>query len=320
MGRAIPPHHSLSLFNLMARGRVGGIRTKKRGAVGSTIYQIRHSSSGQLEQVLQSRPESREYSNTDAQIKARMIMGQIQRMFHVLPGIIKTGFYKIPRGTLSFQHFAKINRPLLEEDFDTNFDDYGDFDWRPKRDVTAPAGRWVLTEGSLPEVVPDNVSIVVNTPTDVQADFNVQSVNATYGALLDRMGINIGDSFYIVTFRKDSATQIPHVDVHEFLALALHSRETRLDDIPEGELFGYKGIADSYIVWGTSDNMVTFNLTYQDFEPACVIACFAFLIVRRYSNGAVQFSSSRFRWYGDRPWRWFQMFSPWMVYQTWANV
>ena len=116
----------------MARSRLGGSRSKLRGACGSVIYQMRKGADGKTEQIVQARPEEREYSNTEAQIKARMIMGQIQRMFHILPRLIQTAFATIPMGALSLQHFSKLNRPLLVVDYETNFNVYGDFDWREK--------------------------------------------------------------------------------------------------------------------------------------------------------------------------------------------
>lgn len=83
-------------------------------------------------------PESREYTNTEPQAKARMIMGQIERMFHILPDVIKYAFATIPNGSLSFQHFSKLNYDLLKQDQNDNWQYWSQFDWRAKRDMTAP--------------------------------------------------------------------------------------------------------------------------------------------------------------------------------------
>ena len=303
----------------MARSRLGGSRSKLRGACGSVIYQMRKGADGKTEQIVQARPEEREYSNTEAQIKARMIMGQIQRMFHILPRLIQTAFATIPMGTLSLQHFSKLNRPLLAEDFDSHYTTYGDFDWRAKRDMTAPAGRWILTEGQMPEIIPDRVSIVANVPTDVEAAWSYLDASATYGDLLTQMGMVPGDRIYFLMFRKDIATMTPAIDVHYFEASTAYPLETLLEDVAEDELFAYSGNADGHNSANPDTHYFDFQVTYQDFEPESVIACFAFILFHRNANGSIKFSSSRFRWYGDRPWRWFDMQAPYDVYDSWAE-
>ena len=303
----------------MARSRLGGSRSKLRGACGSVIYQMRKGADGKTEQIVQARPEEREYSNTEAQIKARMIMGQIQRMFHILPQLIQTAFSTIPMGTLSLQHFAKLNRPLLAEDYETHYNVYGDFDWREKRDMTAPAGRWILTEGQMPEIIPDRVSIVANVPTDVEAAWSYLDASATYGDLLTQMGMVPGDRIYFLMFRKDKATMTPAIDVHYFQASTIYPLETLLEDVAEDELFAYSGNADGHNSANPNTRYFDFQITYQDFEPESVIACFAFILFHRDANGYIKFSSSRFRWYGDRPWRWFDMQTPWFAHRSWAE-
>lgn len=309
------------IFNLesMARSRRGGTRAKLSGALGSNIYLVRRTAAGNTEQIVQSRPESREYSNTDAQVKARMIMGQIQRMFHLIPDLIKTGFATIPMGTLSLQHFSKMNRPLLADDYDTHYYTYGAFDWQEKRSMVAPAGCWKLTEGQWPEINPDHVHVVANVPTDVEFSYDYTDHYATYGDLLEHMKLQPGDRIYVVMFRKDGEEMTPSIDIHFFEASKSYPLNTLLEDVAENELFTYHGDMDANNFADPDSLTFTFGITAQDIEPQVVIACFAFIRFRKNADGSILFSSSSFQWYSAEPWRYFPMHAPYDVFNSWKN-
>lgn len=304
----------------MARSRRGGTRAKLSGALGSNIYLVRRTAAGNTEQVVQSRPESREYSNTDAQVKARMIMGQIQRMFHLIPDLIKTGFATIPMGTLSLQHFSKMNRPLLADDYDTHYYTYGAFDWQEKRSMVAPAGCWKLTEGQWPEINPDHVHVVANVPTDVEFSYDYTYHYATYGDLLEHMKLQPGDRIYVVMFRKDGEEMTPSIDIHFFEASKSYPLNTLLEDVAENELFTYHGDMDANNFADPDSLTFTFGITAQDIEPKVVIACFAFIRFRKNTDGSILFSSSSFQWYSAEPWRYFPMHAPYDVFDSWKNM
>lgn len=290
------------------------------GALGSNIYLVRRSAANKSEQIIQSRPESREYSNTDAQVKARMIMGQIQRMFHLIPDLIKTGFATIPMGTLSLQHFSKMNRPLLADDYDNHYYTYGAFDWQEKRSMVAPAGCWKLTEGQWPEINPDHVHVVANVPTDVEFSYDYTDHYATYGDLLEHMKLQRGDRIYVVMFRKDGADMIPSIDIHFFEASKSYPLNTLLEDVAENELFSYHGDMDANNFADPDSLTFTFNITAQDITPSVVIACFAFIRFRKNADGSILFSSSTFQWYNSEPWRYFPMHAPYDVFDSWKNL
>ena len=304
----------------MARSRRGGTRAKLSGALGSNIYLVRRTAAGSTEQIVQSRPEGREYSNTDAQVKARMIMGQIQRMFHLIPDLIKTGFATIPMGTLSLQHFSKMNRPLLADDYDTHYYTYGAFDWQEKRSMVAPAGCWKLTEGQWPEINPDHVHVVANIPTDVEFSYDYTDHYATYGDLLEHMKLQPGDRIYVVMFRKDGEEMTPSIDIHFFEASKSYPLNTLLEDVAENELFTYHGDMDANSFADPDALTFTFGITAQDIEPQVVIACFAFIRFRKNADGSILFSSSSFQWYSAEPWRYFPMHTPYDVFDSWKNL
>lgn len=192
----------------MARGRVGGTRSKIRGAIGSEIYYIGKNDAGRTTQVVTARPEARAYSNTPAQAKNRCIMGQIHRMFHLLPQIIRQGYHGIPEGTLSFQHFAKINYPLLKKDFETNFEWNSEFSWSRKYSMIPPAGPWILIQSDIP-------AFPINGPITGDAlgalfDFETKPIgnNRTYGDLCNALNLSLGDILHVYDFLIDNESGV----------------------------------------------------------------------------------------------------------------
>lgn len=194
----------------MARGRVGGTRSKVRGAVGSEIYTIGKNDDGRLTQIVSARPESRAYSNTPAQAKNRCIMGMIHRMFHFLPEYIQQGYTGIPAGTLSFQHFAKINYDNLRQDFENNFSGDNVFSWQKKRVFNPPAGPWILIQSDLPAFrINGRIS---GDALGCMFDFDTYGVSGhvTLGDALIQWGLKLNDLLHVVVF----TTHVETGEVH----------------------------------------------------------------------------------------------------------
>lgn len=303
----------------MGRSRVGGTLAKIRGAVGSTVYQITKDSKGNYYQKSYVREYTRTNNNTPGQARARMIMGQIQRMYHILPEIITGAFATIPKGAQCFQHFAKINYPLLRLDFEYNFDSYGHFDFRPKYDMSAPAGIWKLTEGVLPEVIPDVVESTRFMPYSLGFEFALGSNDATYGDLLKRIGMQYGDTLYVLFYRKDIPDVKPEIEVCRFIPHRDISLSTRLDDIAEDDYFTYYGRLQCFQNFTFEDSH--FNVSIGDFsdDTPVRLACIAFLLYRP-TDGYPLFSSSQFRWFNDEWWRYYQGQIISETYQNWCDV
>jgi len=318
-GRSLKPLPLHYKTKRMGRGRIGGTRSKIRGAVGAEIYQIRKNAEGKFSQIVQTRPESREYSNTPAQIRARMIMGQIQRMFHIIPDLIKSGFSDVPVGTLSLQHFAKLNAPLLKAQYDSLYSEYGDFDWRPKRDVTAPAGCWILTDGQLPEYNPDGVWTLMYNATDIDFTYNIDVQLSTLGDLLQAMNLERGDRLYCIFFAKHGESYVPSIDINYWEVSNEFDDDFPLIECPDEGFFVYHGNLTQSNSPSLTHAWYDFSLSAQDITPRMIMACIAFIKVHPMTDGSVLFSSSRFRWYDDRPWRFFPMNTPEDVYESWSE-
>lgn len=279
----------------MGRGKLGGTKAKIRGKVGSEIYQIKRADDGVLSQHVYKAPEARQYTNTEAQAKARMIMGQIERMFHILPDVIKYAFATIPTGTLSFQHFSKINYDLLKQDMEENWEYTPNFDWRPKYQLSAPAGIWNLAQGTLAQIKPDAYSYEHGYNGYIAPQFHHVAESATLGDFMDYLGMRKNDELHIYFYRRwrdsiepeisEIVVRIkPNADVSQLLAPNFHSSFFAVD----GAL--YVGLA-----FDARFSVFVLRLGGNDIGRDYINDCFGIMNVRRNAS-KVEFSTTQFTW------------------------
>lgn len=304
----------------MGRQSIPGARSKVRGKVGGTIYQIRRDENGKQVQIEKAAEESRVNNNTPEQALARMTMGQVQRMFHALPQVIKDAYINTPRGTLSFQHFAKLNYPLLKADRINHWTEFGDFDWRNKRDMTPPAGKWILTDGNYPQMSWDylEVSYVDNNNVNlrwvqVQPDWTLQK-------LLQKMNLEISDEVWVIYFIQTQPDYVPAVEVSKFRINPRYHLTDKLEDIDLEYLFlQFEGPQCTQLCVLWDDDELSWDMwafTDEDY----VVANAAWMRVNR-DDGNVRFSSAQFQWlinptnplYGV----WYHMLTPQIAYMSW---
>ena len=217
----------------MARGRLGGTKAKIRGKVGSEIYQLKRDPNGTLVQSVYGQNPNPTYTNTEAQAKNRCIMGQIERMWHWLPKIIKDSFATIPRGALSFQRFSKLNYPLLREDFETHFSENNVYSWVPKREMQAPAGTWLLTDGTLPDVTWDNAVFSRGWNNGLEISWLKSFPNATYGDFLSNFEVQMGDRLILALYRRDYPSLNQYVETWTFRPRQDYSIDTPWSDVDD---------------------------------------------------------------------------------------
>lgn len=279
----------------MGRGKLGGTKAKIRGKVGSEIYQIKRADDGVLSQHVYKAPEARQYTNTEAQAKARMIMGQIERMFHILPDVIKYAFATIPTGTLSFQHFSKINYDLLKQDMEENWEYTPNFDWRPKYQLSAPAGIWNLAQGTLAQIKPDAYSYEHGYNGNISPQFHHVAESATLKDFMDYLGMRKNDELHIYFYRRwrdsiepeisEIVVRIkPNADVSQLLAPNFHSSFFAVD----GAL--YVGLA-----FDARFSVFVLRLGGNDIGRDYINDCFGIMNVRRNAS-KVEFSTTQFTW------------------------
>lgn len=279
----------------MGRGRLGGTKSKIRGKVGSEVYQLKRDLNGTLMQTVYAMPENPTYTNSEKQAKNRCIMGQIERMWHLLPDIIRQCYANVAAGALSFQEFSRLNYPLLKQDFDSHFDGNNVFDWQAKRVMNAPAGTWQLTEGVLPAVTWNNTECAQGWNNSYMIEWYKKFPNATYGDFLSLFGLQHGDTLVSVNFRQMYSDASTHVDVFKFQPRSDYAADKPWSEVDDEHVFvtdcPYRVFAGLIYNWNT----FYFEIDAQDAPSWLKIACFAFFVVRPSENGTL-FSSCKFRW------------------------
>lgn len=302
----------------MGKAKLGGTKGKLRGKVGSDIYQLKRDPNGTLIQSVYEQNPNPKYTNTEKQAKNRCIMGQIERMWHWLPSIIKDAWCNVPRGTLSFQHFSKINYAQVKEDFETHFDGDPEFDWQSKRQMYAPAGPWFLTDGTLPEVTWDNAVCALNWNNGVGLEWNYTSMNPTYGDFLDLFGLKHGDRLVLVIFRQDFNGEFGYVETWSFWPREDYTVETDWMEVDDEHVFKTNCPYSVLSAYSGYTGKFYFDIDTQDYPKVIKIACFTFFIVRPSDRGTL-FSSSHFHW-AQKPVPYgYKRRNPAQVWDSWLN-
>lgn len=304
----------------MGRQSIPGARSKVRGKVGDTVYQIRRDENGKQIQIAKAAEESRADNNTREQALARMTMGQVQRMFHALPQVIKDAYESTPRGTLSFQHFCKLNYPLLKQDRIDHWQEFGEFDWRRKRDMTPPAGKWILADGSYPKMTYDSIEVSYVDNNNVNMHWaNVQGI-WTMAQLLQKMTLSLTDEIWIIYFIQAKPSNVPSVEVAKFRFNPHIRLSDIVDDIDLENMFvQFEGptCSQMFNLWEDGDlSWDMWAFTDEDY----VVANAAYMRVNR-DDGNCRFSSAQFEWlinpvspqYGV----WYRMLTPRIAFLTW---
>lgn len=302
----------------MGKARLGGTKSKLRGKVGNDVYQLKRDSNRKLIQSVYALNTNPQYSNSELQARNRMIMGQVERMWHWLPQIIKDSFVQVSRGAMSFQRFSKLNYELLRDDFNSHFDADPDFDWQVKYELTAPAGPWLLTHGSLPAVSWDNAVCSLGWNNGVQLEWNSRSSYLTYGDFLDCFGLKHGDRLVLVIFRQDFTATWGYVETWSFWPRSDYSVDTPWESVQDERVFEANCPYVVSAAQGYQKDWFTFDIDTQDYSKKIKIACFAFFIVRPSESGTL-FSSSQFTWAQHPGQDGYLRHSPAAVWDSWFN-
>lgn len=286
------------LFNSkieMGRGKLGGTKAKVRGKIGSEIYQVKRACDGQLVQHVYKAPESREYTNTVAQARARMIMGQIERMFHILPDVIRYAFKSIPNGSLSFQHFSKLNYQPLREDVQDHWETDTQFDWRPKYDLSAPAGIWRLTNGELQPFTYQRALFSQGINNDLEISWDAPNDNPTIGDLLAACGMQWGDKLMVLFYVKPVETGLPYIEQITCSVNPEYNANTPLMQTSIGDVFLHDSDWDILISYSSQLHEMSLTASGGRLSFTYQAACAAYIIIRETTSGT-KFSTSNFEW------------------------
>lgn len=100
----------------MAKSKVGGTRAYIRGRIGSDVYSIGKTASGQKQQVVRSLAEQVKNPQTLAQMRGRMIMSTVMQAVSAMAMIIDHSFDAYPAGQPNISAFIKENYGLIKAD------------------------------------------------------------------------------------------------------------------------------------------------------------------------------------------------------------
>lgn len=278
----------------MGRQKFGGSRSKIRGKVGSTIYQVVRDGDG-FAQYAYAAPEHRTNPNTREQALARMIMGHIQRMFHALPNIIKEAFADTDTGRMSFQRFAQVNYPLLKQDIDNHWSGGGDFDWQYKYKVLPPAGSWILSNGCLKPFFCDDFSTSLDMNNEFEWNWFFDFNDITIGQWFQRMNMKMGDTLMLFFFRKNTLDEVPYIEQLTLRLNDAYDENTLISDTFFEDILIGGGEWDVIVTADEGNSYVNMTIYHSHAVSPYYIACCAPMIVRPTDRGTL-FSSTRFQW------------------------
>lgn len=132
----------------MAKGRVGGTKSKLRGVVGDVIYQIAKNPYGDYDQKIISYTKEKLNNNTKWQALARMQIAMFQRCMSLLTPIIRESYQGIKTGVTSINYFVKINMALVQEDCIDNWTSPKGFSYPQKGKVETSSGLFCISQGT----------------------------------------------------------------------------------------------------------------------------------------------------------------------------
>lgn len=302
----------------MARGRIGGTKSKIRGKVGNEIFQLKRGADGQLIQSVYSAPVTTEYSNTEGQARARCIMGQIERMWHIIPNVIRDAYAKIDPGTLAFQHFSRINYDYVVSQFSLVEGAYSSLNWKEKRDLAAPAGEWLLCDGTLPEVFFPLTEWQDAYNNSLRWYYRLSFYDYSLRNFLQYIGYEEGDIFRFYVFVDYDDGWPANIEV---IDTVLNPDLDWDEDLPypysENILLKTKE-SNWQVLVGISSIFPSIRLTCPQDNIRRIIACATLQIVRPTDVGT-KFSSCRFRWFQMPQSSLYPRKTAYDVWPTWFN-
>ena len=132
----------------MARGRVGGTKSKLRGVVGDVIYQIAKNPYGDYDQKVIEYTREKLNNNTKWQALARMQIAMFQRCMSELTPIIKCSYQGVKTGVTSVNYFVSQNMKLVQDFCIDHWKDGGGYSFPYKGREYESFGQFLISTGS----------------------------------------------------------------------------------------------------------------------------------------------------------------------------
>lgn len=302
----------------MAVGRIGGTKSKIRGKVGGDIYQLKRDPNGILFQSVYAQNQNPKYTNTEAQAKNRCIMGQIERMWHIIPDVIRDAYAKIAPSSLAFQHFSKINYDYVRSQFSLSETAESTINWKAKRDLSAPAGEWLLCDGTLPEVFFNQYSWAERYNNYIDWYYLPSDESYKVSELTKHIGYQSGDILRFYTF-VDFPDETPaYIEVIDTQLNPKYKPNSNLPFPISEDLFVPVNDTSWKVYAGNDRGLIKVRLKCPDDSQQRIIACATLQIIRP-SDKQTLFSSCRFRWYQTPTSKLYPRRTAYDVWNSWLN-
>lgn len=183
----------------MARGRVGGTRSRIYGRVGNEIYSAKRDGDGSYSQVVSAVPEHTTDVLTPDLVRQRIRMSIIYKHMHMVPDVINASFNDDWSKSMNLQEFVRRNVARLKqlEQYESDiymkpwYYYYGDDNFYP-----APL---ILSMGKLPMLRVGSASCMyVGGKWTLELKFQAVSTNQTLATWLNNTRLGFGDILIIL--------------------------------------------------------------------------------------------------------------------------
>lgn len=284
---ATSPPYSLR----MGRSSAGGTRSLISGKVGDSVYMVRLDESGYHIQSVKAAEKSRRYSNTYAQAIARFIMGHLQRFQRAFPNVLEYCFESVPQGQTSYNLFAQVNHDLLLQAALEQWDSWEDFSWFEKRKLKVPCGPFILSQGSLSEMVPQVVGTSINPNNYLRLGFGHRGNDWSVRSMLRRTGLPVSGFFYVILWTYKLHDKDARMDAMRVELLPSVSLDDDIRNFTSKPLFAIEGYALYSQGYNALEQVYDIRFNYRAVTQYYLIGAYGFISVG-YGERGRQVSSS----------------------------
>lgn len=196
----------------MAKSKVGGTRAYIRGRIGSDVYSIGKTASGQKQQVVRSLAEQVKNPQTLAQMRGRMIMSTVMQGVSAMAMIIDHSFDAYPAGQPNISAFIKENYGLIKADVAAHPASGNVFGINKYQEKGIKQGAWVISMGQAASL-PAAAAVLSATALTITLGSDL-----TIGGL--KSVLNLGTDDYFTLCAIPAAGQFVYVRVNINKSLA----------------------------------------------------------------------------------------------------
>lgn len=196
----------------MAKSKVGGTRAYIRGRIGSDVYSIGKTASGQKQQVVRSLAEQVKNPQTLAQMRGRMIMSTVMQGVSAMAMIIDHSFDAYPAGQPNISAFIKENYGLIKADVAAHPASGNVFGINKYQEKGIKQGAWVISMGQAASL-PAAAAVLSATALTITLGSDL-----TVGGLKNVLNLGTDDYFTLCAIPEAGQFVYVRVNINKSLA------------------------------------------------------------------------------------------------------